>query len=1352
MQLLAAPQVGPQRDLPGPRASVTKDGIAGLPAVNRVPGDGQTMVANSGVVAAETIAPVPYALEQVQYATEQMKFVEPMSYAVEQVTPSPLQPGTPLSSQFVKPLSLQASPPIAVSQQLQPGVLTSRSISVPKAVPPTGYTVVQQRAAPMSPAVPMVAPGGVDASNMVAMPASVLQHIDSVVTEMEKELSEIRAYEQRQEACESRQAHLREIRQLVAERLLSTGEEEAELRQVRAEVGRLSMLEADHLALKRQVLDLEQQRSTAEREREELLRIRAALEAECEARLNELRTAADAVEHEKRRAQLAEESANERVRQAAMEARTLQEKLLEAESITERERRMCSEAMEAQTASDRDLRALEGTSAAVLNDCRSLQMKIKELQGERDEGKKRVLELESEIGISREFQSQAEQYRARSAELELKLADMEGSLREAHARRKGLDDNIDMHLNRIGELERSLNEKNAALLAAEDGHAQKHQATRGRINTLERSLAEVESDQGAKDRQLAANRTRILELEQELLTVAATMDSQAKQNTSFKQKIAELEQLLSDAQAADTTHTRQHHTHRTRIQELEAELLAATGEKDNHGRQNAQHRSRITELERLLEEMRLAEGGHNRAHTTNKARIAELERLLEEAMTAEGQHTKHHNTHRSKITELEVQVQEMVVANENQVRQNATLRQRVAELERELEMLQAAEANHHRQHGTNRTKIQELEQVISEKERAFESQIQAEQRKGQSHKDRMSELEKALETAEGGARKQGIHAKRAAELEALLEEAQGEHGRLRNQHAARQQQLEQEYQQKVLDFQKEITKLNGSHGEKHQQNEGKILALERDLANIQQQHDEKKRRHDAMMGRVADLEGQLEAKDKQMEQHINESEAHRKRVEELHKKNVGREGLEDRVATLEEELTSERHQLAIAMAEIEELKTSNANLELKRNDIRGELEVVKVTMSEMESQLVQKERSIRELEVLKDRAIRDQEGQILQRDRTISELEERLARREKKKTVQRSMIVESAQTSVRQSFQAELKLQLRDVPVAPLLPGSTDSFVMKVREATKMVGEALKAANAAHVATIDSQIKSAIEAQSNGRDVRASLRDYKNRLEIESERRAAADQVEAATHDLKALMEELAIQHQLSRADNQEIATRLELDVSKCTDELLLLRNESALADLPDMALQMMLDIQAEGPMKAWEDGFSPMHWAAKNGRRDIMEYLLNIRDGNAMLAQSDKFGRSPLMYAQDAQRQRLTRWLQDEVVNVQGPRQEYGQGQLPQIADLPEPYLRVLQQIWQFGWASMNWRDGFTMLHWAANKGRADVCKFLSEPPINADLRARDAQGRTPADVAREAGKIEIAALLQRLEEGRPT
>jgi ankyrin repeat protein len=230
----------------------------------------------------------------------------------------------------------------------------------------------------------------------------------------------------------------------------------------------------------------------------------------------------------------------------------------------------------------------------------------------------------------------------------------------------------------------------------------------------------------------------------------------------------------------------------------------------------------------------------------------------------------------------------------------------------------------------------------------------------------------------------------------------------------------------------------------------------------------------------------------------------------------------------------------------------------------------------------------------------------------------------------------------------------------------------------------------------------------------------------------------------------MVVEHELSPSEQQGISERLELDLLKCEDEIALLSYDSALSNLPDGVLLMMTGVAENGISTNFDDGFTPLHWAAKNGRRDIMEFLLRLDGGRNMLSMRDKFGRAPLFYVQQTQKQGLEDWLaQQLVVGTESgvdPRMSIispvkpldGR---PSLGSVPRQYEAVLEQIERHGWRSMNWKDGFTMLHWAAQKGHTDVAKYLIQ--LEADPLALDAQNRTPIDVAREHGNTELASVL---------
>jgi len=82
-------------------------------------------------------------------------------------------------------------------------------------------------------------------------------------------------------------------------------------------------------------------------------------------------------------------------------------------------------------------------------------------------------------------------------------------------------------------------------------------------------------------------------------------------------------------------------------------------------------------------------------------------------------------------------------------------------------------------------------------------------------------------------------------------------------------------------------------------------------------------------------------------------------------------------------------------------------------------------------------------------------------------------------------------------------------------------------------------------------------------------------------------------------------------------------------------------------------------------------------------------------------------------------------------------------IDDLPPRQRAILEQVEQQGWDSVSWRDGYTMLHWAASKGKVDLLRRLL--PLNGDPDAVDKFDRTALQCAEEAHHSEAAEFLRR-------
>jgi hypothetical protein len=561
------------------------------------------------------------------------------------------------------------------------------------------------------------------------------------------------------------------------------------------------------------------------------------------------------------------------------------------------------------------------------------------------------------------------------------------------------------------------------------------------------------------------------------------------------------------------------------------------------------------------------------------------------------------------------------------------------------------------------------------------------------------------------------------EVEARLAEYEDKHQDHSRRHSTNRK--------SISNLEMEVERLNEAHGEKdrlHATNRTKLQELEEQLANAHASHGKKH------------TENELKLKELQ-EQH----DLQHRRVAELELKEEQGGDLQKRVNMIQMQLESERRALSNAQDELADAKQTAEQIQKDAEQaLTNADELMKARQREFEEKMRLKDDQIQSLEQQLDGNNKPRKRDTVRMSTTSKQSSRMSSTRSTLPGNRMSMSVGKA----RQSLWGELQ-PTREYLVGVLLPGSTDEFVQKVQAATRTVGEALKMANEAHVRCIDSQIKAAMQSLDDGGNLQDGMAQYAERLEIESERRAAADQVEAASHELKALREELAIQHDLKQQDKDEVAARIELDLSKCVDELELLRSASALGDVEENAVKMLVNLHNDEAGADWDDGFTPMHWAAKNGRRDIIEYLLRMNTGPKMLQSRDQYGRVPLYYAQKSDRLALSHWMKEEVGNSETAPVEMNGGRPASLsATLPEPYMKVLGNIEKHGWHSMNWRDGYTMLHWAASKGHVDVCKYLVQ--LSANPMALDGQRRTPIDIAVENRHEDLANILRGLKSPR--
>lgn len=217
----------------------------------------------------------------------------------------------------------------------------------------------------------------------------------------------IEALQDRQQKRAEQQAHLAELRRMVSgnsyanttdmsdgriqtsvpDRLTSLADRYNDILPVPAFVESAvvdpSLMQADQAVLRHQALQLQRQRMESDREREELLHVRATLEKDAESRLKDIQSLTEAIETGERRAKVAEESASDRVREADVVSQGLRERLEAAEAALEKERQISKQALDVQAASQADINGMQEVSLKVLGDCKALQARIKDLEEER---------------------------------------------------------------------------------------------------------------------------------------------------------------------------------------------------------------------------------------------------------------------------------------------------------------------------------------------------------------------------------------------------------------------------------------------------------------------------------------------------------------------------------------------------------------------------------------------------------------------------------------------------------------------------------------------------------------------------------------------------------------------------------------------------------------------------------------------------------------------------------------------------------------------------------------------------------------------------------------------------------
>jgi len=741
---------------------------------------------------------------------------------------------------------------------------------------------------------------------------------------------------------------------------------------------------------------------------------------------------------------------------------------------------------------------------------------------------------------------------------------------------------------------------------------------------------------------------------------------------------------------------RQRDGYRQRLNELEGQISDYSLGEENHNWQHGVHITRIAELEQLLGDAKAAEERLIQGGAISNARVAELERLLADINASSGERG-----------ELQERLADTEQALESYKRRDVEFRSRVNELEQELVDERSA-------HSVHRTRVSEAERLLQEAHNEGESL----RKRDTTHASRIKELELVVVD-------HAVQRKTIADLEHQLAEANAESGNHVRQH--------HHHKSHVTELEQRL-----SHAEAASENHRRQSTTHRERADhaeqqLQEVRYSEGRDRDRLRARIQELEQEVDSIQAQLQVVRRQEDAHRTRLTVLEQELVE---AKNREVSLHGQVLAQKREANQLQLELETTKRAAETVQLDAEQaLQTQTNLDASREREWHEKLLQANERIRELEM---------QVQSQLRVETSGVNEERVAIVSKQETTRRL-------SSQRQSLIGFIAPPSMSSTRIELLPSSTDPFVLRVREASRNVAQTLQSATNVHVTSIESQVAAASEAHRAGRAAREFELDSLRAQEIEAQQRTAKSSVEAAMHDLKALREELEIQHQLTASSRSDIAGRIDIDLAKCEDELRLLQSPSTLSALPDEVVRDLVAVHMQGVSSSAtlrEDGLTPMHQATQHGRRDIVEYLLRLEGGgqqSTMLHSRDRHGHTPLYYAQSSQQRGLEHYLREDVglPPLSPPaRRESILARRPNVAGIPQQYLQLLQQIETTGWHSVSWKNGYTMLHWAAGRGHGELFRYLVQ--LNADPTTRDYQSRSPLDIAKQSGNIEVLSIVQ--------
>jgi len=521
-----------------------------------------------------------------------------------------------------------------------------------------------------------------------------------------------------------------------------------------------------------------------------------------------------------------------------------------------------------------------------------------------------------------------------------------------------------------------------------------------------------------------------------------------------------------------------------------------------------------------------------------------------------------------------------------------------------------------------------------------------------------------------------------------------------------------------------------------------------------QEAEETSRRFQASSARKAIDKERLEALEQENEElrdlSLRQQQRAQKQFEELHQE----------LAQAKEQLSHHAHQHGELQGHSSHLESQWQSAEHRATHHATRAEELEQQIQQLEEERAQHRQKIDELEGTLVQLGEDAERATELGQEQIEFLQKRL--KELEDQHQNAALIEERNMELMREV-TQLRSQIEAGTTSPLIPteplerrastASTDSgdFRKKVRTVKRRASELLQQASIPNTQLLDLQLHYAAQSWQQGGSLSSGLHAHagdEQEASMQAERRQLAVLLDAAACDLAALKEEASTHHELPFGELQELCQEIDLALENCKDEKGILQSRSALDGMPETLLQSLvaaLGLLGSHPSVGARSSFkdqTPMHWAAAHGRRDLVDFLLRQEDGEALLHALDHEGRIPAEVAERSGQVSVAQFLRGHM--EMRTRSEKPQEKATLEERLPPAYQKVLKQVVSQGWESVHWKDGFTMLHWAASKGEVDLARYLIQ--LRADPDARDdTHQRTPLDWAEQEGHLEAVEMLRR-------